>query len=240
MSAMLLLGFFLGLRHALETDHVAAVATLVTRQRSFTRTLLLGAAWGVGHATTLFAACSVVLFLDTLVPARVAHVLEATVGVMLVLLGLDVLRRLRRDRVHFHAHRHHDGTVHVHFHSHRGEGVPHDSARHHHEHPRDLPLRALGVGMIHGLAGSAALMLLTVGSVGSPLAGLLYVALFGLGATSGMVLLSVVIAIPLRWSARHATRLHELLQGTVGAFTTAFGALLLYQNALLLAGGATS
>jgi ABC-type nickel/cobalt efflux system permease component RcnA len=229
VSAILLLGFLLGLRHALESDHVAAVATLVARRRSFGRTLLQGLVWGLGHALTLFIACAAVLYLDALVPERVAQALEALVGAMLIVLGIDVLRRLWRERIHFHTHRHGDGTAHLHAHSHRGD-TAHDPADHRHVHRGGFPVRALGVGMIHGLAGSAALILLSLDSTSSPATGLLYVAVFGLGATAGMAVLSVVIAIPLSWSARGASWLHYILQGIVGAITIGVGSLLLYEN----------
>ena len=231
MSSILLLGLLLGMRHALEGDHVAAVASLASRRPSLRHAVIQGAVWGLGHTVTLFLACSAVLFLDRLIPERVAQALEAAVGLMLIALGVDVLRRLRRDRVHFHVHRHADGAAHLHAHSHRGETHHHDPRHHRHEHPDGFPLRALGVGMMHGLAGSAALILLTLESATSPAIGLLYVALFGLGSIAGMALLSAAIAVPLQWSARGATWLHNGLQGAVGVVTITIGALLFRDNA---------
>ena len=230
MSSILLIGFLLGMRHALESDHVAAVASLASRRTSLRHAVLQGAVWGLGHTLTLFVACSAVLFLDRAVPERVAESLEAVVGLMLVALGVDVLRRLWRDRIHFHLHHHGDGTVHLHAHSHRGE-TRHDPLRHRHAHPEGFPLRALCVGMVHGLAGSAALLLLTMESAVAPAAGLVYVALFGLGSVAGMALLSAVIAVPLQWSARSFEWLHNGLQGAVGVVIIALGALLVYDNA---------
>ena len=229
MSSILLLGLLLGMRHAIESDHVAAVASLASRQPTFRQTVLQGAVWGVGHTLTLFLACSAVLFLDRLIPERLADALEAAVGLMLVALGIDVLRRLWRDRIHFHVHRHDDGVVHLHAHSHRGESR-HDPRHHRHAHAEGFPLRALCVGMMHGLAGSAALILLTLENATSPAAGLGYVALFGVGSIAGMALLSAVIAVPLQWSARSATRLHNALQGGVGVVTIVIGALLFHGN----------
>ena len=161
MSAILLLGFLVGMRHAMEGDHLAAVATLATRSHSLGHTVWQGAVWGLGHTVTLFAVCSMVLFLDAVIPERLALGLEAAVGAMLVLLGLDVIRRLTQERIHFHPHRHQDGTTHMHAHSHQGGGL-HDSEHHQHAHPRRFPLRALLVGLVHGMAGSAALILLTL------------------------------------------------------------------------------
>jgi len=232
VTAILVLGFLLGMRHALESDHVAAVATLVAQRLTFGRTLMQGAIWGVGHALTLFLAFSLVLFLEVMVPERFAAALEALVGLMLVALGVDVLVRLWRERVHFHVHRHHDGTLHLHAHAHEAESrEEHDPRHHEHEHLHGFPLRALLVGMVHGLAGSAALILLTLNSTMSPALGLVYVALFGAGATAGMAFLSAAIAVPLRWSARSMTWLNRGLQATVGCATIAIGAMLVLERA---------
>ena len=229
MTSILLIGFLLGMRHAIESDHVAAVASLAARRPTLRHAVLQGVVWGLGHTVTLFVACSAVLFLDRLMPERAAEGIEVAVGVMLLLLGLDVLHRLWRERIHFHLHRHGDGTVHLHAHSHPGE-TRHDPRHHRHEHPEGFPLRALCIGMLHGLAGSAALLLLTVEGSSSPLTGLVYVALFGIGSIAGMALLSVVIAVPLHWSAQSITWLHNSLQGAVGVLTITVGSLLLYHN----------
>jgi hypothetical protein len=150
------------------------------------------------------------------------------VGVMLVVLGLDVLRRLVQERIHFHLHRHQDGEVHFHAHSHVGE-EQHNPRRHVHEHPEGFPLRALFVGLMHGMAGSAALILLTLQTVRSPMLGLLYITLFGIGSMLGMALLSVVIAVPLRYSAKGLTWMHNGLQAVIGVATVAVGVMLIYR-----------
>lgn len=223
MTTLLLLGFLIGMRHALEADHVAAVASLATRAGSVAETVRQGAAWGLGHTLTLFLFGSAVLLLDLAMPETLAHWLEFAVGVMLVGLGIDVLWRLWRKRVHFHVHRHPDGTTHFHAHSHAGDPAPHDPGHHDHEHPRSLPLRALLVGLMHGMAGSAALILLTLQTVDSPLTGLVYMALFGIGSIAGMAALSVFIAIPLRRSAERLTWAHHGLQAAIGVGTMALG-----------------
>jgi ABC-type nickel/cobalt efflux system permease component RcnA len=220
MTSFLFLGFLLGLRHALEADHLAAVATLAARQRGVGRTLLQGAAWGVGHGSMLLAVGGVCLLFRLAIPDRAARLLEAGVGVMLVVLGIGVLRRLVERRVHVHVHRHEDGTVHLHAHRH-APAEAHDPARHAQAHSPetastvvseqehghvhrdgrfrlDLPWRAVGIGMVHGLAGSAALLLLVAASLGSPATGLVYIACFSVGAVIGMAALSAVIALPLR------------------------------------------
>lgn len=227
---LLLLGFVIGMRHAVETDHVAAVASLATRSSSVRDSVRQGAAWGLGHTLTLFLFGSVVLVLGLAMPEPMARSLELAVGVMLVILGIDVLRRLVRERIHFHLHRHDDGAAHFHAHSHAGE-TGHDPGRHAHEHPAGFPFRALLVGLMHGMAGSAALILLTIQTIDSPLLGLLYIALFGFGSMLGMALLSLVIAIPLRYSARGMTWLHNSLQAVVGIATVVIGGMLVYQLA---------
>ena len=160
MATILFFGFLIGMRHALEADHVAAVATLASRSSSLRQSLRLGAIWGLGHSATLFAVGGAVLLADAVVSTEVARWLEGLVGVMLIFLGADVIRRMLRDRVHFHFHRH-GSVLHFHAHSHR-DGRQHDNSAHEHEHLRGLTGRALVVGLIHGLAGTAALVLLTL------------------------------------------------------------------------------
>jgi ABC-type nickel/cobalt efflux system permease component RcnA len=222
MTTVLLLGFLIGLQHAMEADHVAAVASLATRSRSMLQTVRQGAVWGLGHTLTLALFGGAVLLADRLVPERLASALELAVGVMLVGLGADVLRRLVRDRIHFHAHRH-DGEVHFHAHAHAPD-VDHDRDPHHHTHPEGFPLRALLVGMMHGMAGSAALVVLVLGSVASPWQGLAYIALFGLGSVAGMAALGAVISVPLRRSAHRLTWAHNGLKALVGVLTIGIGA----------------
>ncbi len=222
MTAFIVLGFLIGLRHALEADHLAAVASLATRTGSLRQTISLGALWGLGHTLTLFLFGWLVLVLGVALPEAVAGWLEFAVGVMLVALGLDVLRRFVRDRVHFHAHRHGDGNVHFHAHSHRGE-TGHDPERHHHGHDRSLLARALLVGLMHGMAGSAALVVFTMERFASATAGLTYIALFGLGSIAGMAVLSVVIAVPMRRAATGLTVAHNILQVAIGIGTTGLG-----------------
>jgi ABC-type nickel/cobalt efflux system permease component RcnA len=233
VTTILILGFLLGMRHALEPDHLAAVATLVVRSRGARQAMIQGAVWGIGHTLTLFMVCSMVLFLDAGIPENIARNLEAAVGAMLVLLGADVLRGLLRERVHFHTHRHNDGTLHFHAHSHANENRPH-TRNHAHEHSGHFPVRALCVGLMHGLAGSAALIVLALRSPGSPTPGLLYIAVFGFGSIAGMALLSLVISVPLR-SASGFMRLYNSLSVALGATTIAVGCSLIYRNFLFAA-----
>jgi Cytochrome C biogenesis protein transmembrane region len=229
LASILALGFLLGMRHATDADHLAAVATLATRSRSLAHTVAQGIAWGTGHTLTLMFFGGAVLVLGAVVPAQAAQALELAVGVMLCLLGADALYRLRRERIHFHAHRHTDGVAHFHAHSHSGEGAPHDPARHEHVHPRGFPGRALLVGMVHGMAGSAALILLSLEALRSPVWGFAYIAIFGLGSILGMALLSAAIAVPLRLTSRHLTRAYDGLSTAVGVATVMLGCYIVYQ-----------
>jgi ABC-type nickel/cobalt efflux system permease component RcnA len=223
---VILLGFLIGMQHAMEADHVAAVASLATRGNSLSKAVRQGAAWGVGHALTLVLIGSIVLTMDTLVPENFAQMLELAVGFMLVLLGMDVLHRLMRERIHFHRHVH-DATIHIHAHSHE-PGIPHSDDPHQHEHPQVFPLRALFVGMMHGMAGSAALIILALNSVSSLAQGVLYIALFGIGSILGMALLAAVISLPLRYSSRSLTWAHNGLKAAVGMITIGLGSMLIY------------
>ena len=226
VTGILLLGFLIGMRHAVEADHVAAVATLATGSGSLAQSLGQGAVWGLGHTLTLFTVGAVVLLMNAIVPERAVQWLEFAVGVMLVALGVDVLRRLLSARIHFHTHRHADGVAHFHAHAHAPQ-EHHDAERHDHAHVQGFPFRALFVGSMHGMAGSAALILLTLETVQSPLLGMMYIAVFGLGSMAGMAMLSVVIAVPLRYSARGLTRLHNGLQALIGTGTIALGGLMM-------------
>jgi ABC-type nickel/cobalt efflux system permease component RcnA len=156
--------------------------------------------------------------------------LELGVGVMLVALGADVLRRLVRERVHFHRHRH-GNSVHVHAHSHKGEYRVHDAERHAHVHVARLPLRPLFVGMTHGLAGSAALVVLAASSTHTPLRGFAYVLLFGAGSIVGMAALSAAIALPLSRLARLMTWTRNAVHAIVGTTTLAIGATIIVASA---------
>ena len=221
MFGILGLGFLLGMQHALEPDHIAAVSSIAARRSHVADIIKHGLTWGLGHTLTLFAFAGAAILLGHAIPEKLAAPLETAVGVMLVGLGAHLLWRLRRDRLHVHAHRHDDGTVHVHIHSHAGDSLPHTRAPHAHEH--GFRWRTLLVGLMHGMAGSAALLVLTVSQAPSATAGLGYIALFGAGSMIGMGLLSTVIAVPIAISARFLTLANRTLQGAVGLVTIAIG-----------------
>ena len=180
-----------------------------------------GLTWGLGHTLTLFAFAGAAMLLGRAIPEGVTRPIETAVGLMLVGLGAHVLWRLWRDRVHFHKHGHGDGTVHFHAHSHAGETMPHARTAHAHEH--GFRWRTLLVGLMHGMAGSAALLVLAASQASSPAIGLGYVAIFGIGSMIGMGVLSTVIAVPLAVSARWLTWANRSLQGAVGIVTVAIG-----------------
>ena len=240
MFSILALGFLIGMRHTLEADHVTAVAALTARAGSVRQAVPLGLAWGAGHTVTLSAFGLAVLVLEATISMELAGYLELAVGVMLIALGADVLVRLARDRIHFHVHRHGKGVVHFHAHSHTGETVHQHRPRpaHDHDHgynhgyPRGFKVRAFLVGIMHGMAGSAVLIVLSLQTVPSTAAGLAYIALFGVGSMLGMGMLTAVIAWPLgRWG-RTLTWLHNGAKAGVGALTIALG------TGILITGGA--
>jgi ABC-type nickel/cobalt efflux system permease component RcnA len=231
LFSILGLGMLLGMQHALEADHVAAVSSVVSRHRGIRNISWHGAVWGVGHTLTLLLVAGTCILLKATLDERVAERLEFGVGVMLLGLGLHVLWRLWRDRVHFGTHRHGDGTLHMHAHSHRHDSVPHRHSTHEHDHPEGLPWRTLLVGTMHGMAGSAALVVLTASSIESPVLGIFYVLLFGVGSIVGMALLSAVIAVPLTWTARSLTFANRAIQLAIGLVTTGIGLHVVYDTA---------
>ncbi len=214
--SILALGLLLGMKHATEADHLAAVATLAARQASLAQTLRQGAAWGVGHTLTLLLFGGVVFVLGHSISPSTEQALETAVGVMLVLLGADLLRRVLAER--------RAGA----------RALPASAQR------ATWPLRALAVGAMHGLAGSASLVMLSLQGLPSVSLGLGYIAVFGIGSVLGMGALSVLIAMPLRLSATPWAGLHRALSALVGAFSIGLGLHVVieigYLRALVLGG----
>ena len=216
MFAILSLGFAVGLQHAFEADHLAAVASLSARSKHVRDVMVHGLTWGLGHALTLLVLAGGVFVAGSVIPDAWAGRLEFCVGVMLVGLGVQALWKLWRERAHVHVHAHDGSSEHVHLHSHR------DSEAHQHEH--GFRWRTLLVGLMHGLAGSAALLLLAATRVNEPGWGLAYIAVFGVGSMVGMGVLSALIAVPLSASAKKLTALHSGLHGLIAAATVFIGA----------------
>jgi ABC-type nickel/cobalt efflux system permease component RcnA len=222
--ALLGLGLVFGLKHATEADHVVAISTIVSGQRSLLRAALVGGLWGVGHTLSLIVVGAVVLGLRVAVPARVSNWLELCVALMIVALGVSALVGALRTRRDVHLHKHtHDGVSHVHLHFHERE-TQHTKpvARHSHAVMR-FGLKPLMVGAMHGLAGSAALTLLVLTQIESAALGMLYLAVFGLGSIFGMLLMSGLIGLPFALSARRVSGVTYGLQAFAGALSIAFG-----------------
>ena len=228
MIGILLLGFLIGMKHALEADHVAAVATLATRSASLPERAKLATMWGIGHAGTLFLVGGTALGLGLSLPDPVARAFEGVVALMLILLGADVLRRLRARGVHLHWHRHDGGPAHFHAHAHAAGGARY---QHRHEHSARLVPRALLVGCVHGLAGSAALVVLSLELTRSTAQALLYLAAFALGSIAGMAALSLAISVPLGRSSERLGAVWHVIEGALGVVTIGIGC---WMAALLL------
>lgn len=232
LFSVLGLGLLLGMQHALEADHVAAVSSVVSRKKGLRSITWHGAVWGLGHTLTLLLVAGTCIALKTSLSEHVAERLEFAVGLMLVGLGAHVLWRLWQDRIHFGTHKHADGTMHMHAHSHAHDAHRlHQHSAHDHEHPERMPWRTLLVGTMHGMAGSAALVVLAASSIETPAAGLAYVLLFGLGSILGMAALSAIIAVPLTWTAASLTVANRALQGCIGAVTIGVGLHVIHETA---------
>ena len=225
MLPILGLGFVIGLQHALEADHLAAVASIASRHSRPGDIVRHGLTWGLGHTLTLFLLAGAAFLLGSAIPDSLAQKLEFAVGVMLFLLGAQVLWRVRRDKLHVHLHQHagEDAAPHLHVHSHAREEASHARSPHQHEH-RGFRWRTLLVGVMHGMAGSAALLLLAMAQVKDPRRGLAYILVFGLGSMVGMGLVSAVLAVPLAFSARFLTWANRGLQVGIGVCTACLGA----------------
>ena len=218
------LGFVLGLKHALDPDHMAAVSTIVSESKSMKRSSLIGTFWGLGHTRSLLCAGIVVIALKVQISERIASWMEFGVALMLILLGIRaVLKPLRGWKLHVHRHTH-DGGTHSHVHVHRpGED------EHQHRHLIRSGARPFFVGMVHGMAGSAALMILVLTTLPSAFAGLIYIAVFGLGSVGGMLIMSSLISVPFILTRKRFNVLSEGLQVAVGLFSLSFGLFLTWQ-----------
>jgi len=219
------------MRHATDTDHVIAVTTIVSRERRLGSAALVGALWGIGHTVTIVLAGVAIIVFGAVVSPWVGLTMELSVALMLVLLGaVSVLGALRSPP---HAH---GDYVHAHAHPQRTDGHGDD----------DTPLtrldlrfgrlglyqvlRPLVVGVVHGLAGSAAVALLVLASIRDPLPALGYLVVFGVGTIVGMMLVTVAIAVPFAYTARRFLLLHRSLAFTAGMLSVGFGLFLVYHT----------
>lgn len=247
--SVVLLGFFLGVRHATDPDHVIAVATIVSRARRIAPSALIGALWGVGHTLTIFAVGSAIILFGIVIPPRLGLAMEFAVALMLILLGVmslsGTLGRITGtlssgsagdDGFHLHAHRHGD---YVHDHPHGHEPGSHGHAK------EQTPLgwldhtfgrlglyhvaRPLVIGVVHGLAGSAAVALLVLATIRDPIWALLYLLVFGVGTIAGMMVITAALAVPFAYSAGHLGQLNRYLGIASGILSILFGLILGYQ-----------
>ncbi|MCI0784666.1 MAG: urease accessory protein UreH, partial [Chloroflexi bacterium] len=212
LFAALALGIILGIRHSLDPDHVVAVSTIVSEYRNPLRSFWVGISWGLGHTTTLLIIGVVIIALRLTIPDRMALLFEFFVGIMLVALGAQVIYSFRRKKVHQHAHGHQE-AAHEHFHSHAQS--PEHRPEHHEAHGIGKPFlrkKSYLVGTVHGVAGSAALTLLVLASIESPLAGLGYILLFGLGSVLSMGVMTILIGLPFVISAGRLPNLNRAIQ----------------------------
>ena len=241
MASILLLGFLMGLRHAVEADHVSAVASLnakdkaqpITIRHALRLALRLGALWGLGHSISLLAIGVSFIVLGFATPPLFSIWMEFVVGVMLVVIGADLLYRLIKKRIHFHAHIHGEGVVHFHAHTHSSDAskihkkhkITNDPIpKHSHSHDHASSMRSLFIGMVHGMAGSAVLTVLMAETFKSFELSLLYMVIFSIGSMAGMMALSTIITIPLHLAGKTLSFMHSGLQATVAIATIIIGA----------------
>ena len=239
------IGFFLGMRHATDPDHVIAVSTIVTREHSVQRSALIGAAWGVGHTLTILAVGSAIILFRITLPPRLGLAMELAVAVMLILLGFRNLRGLfgwpaqgmNSDPVQgvprYHSH---GDYVHVHHHP-QPSGHPHDPQRN----PvavldRRFRLsgayqlaRPLLVGVVHGLAGSAAIAHLVLSTIPNVRWAVAYLAVFGFGTVLGMMLITLTLGSTFAYGQRHNAQIGRYFGWAAGLISLAFGAFIAYQ-----------
>jgi High-affinity nickel-transport protein len=247
--AILAIGFILGMRHATDPDHVIAVSTIVSRERSLSKAALIGAFWGLGHTITIVIVGAAIILFNLVIPPRVGLTMELAVSLMLILLGiLNLTGAARWFSEKFspahplvvgeHAHIHeHDRHVHYHWHSHR------PSEEHHADSLAapgaiEKPLTRLGlfhtlrpllVGIVHGLAGSAAVALLVLTTIHEPRWGVFYLLIFGLGTIAGMMLITLALALPFSYAGTRFSGLHRALITGSGLLSFGFGLFLAYQ-----------
>jgi len=213
-------GFLIGMKHALDADHVVAVSTIVSESRKFKKAAAIGIRWGLGHTSTLFLAGLLVIIMGIKIPEKISLSLEFGVGLILVILGVSTIRGYFVKRVHAHSHEHNNNS-HLHFHYHN------ESKQHLHEHQTKSARSPFLIGMVHGMAGSGALMLLVLGTVSSPIAGLLYVLVFGIGSTMGMLIISTLISLPFIVTANYSQRLNRFIALAAGSVSVVAGLLLM-------------
>ena len=246
---ILAIGFVLGMRHATDPDHVIAVSTIVSRERSIAKAGFIGILWGVGHTLTILAVGTAIILFGFAIPPRAGLTMEFSVGLMLILLGILNLTgsmkwmseklspahpHVSGEHVHVHGH-----GEHLHFHRHT-----HGPASDHHAASLTPPrwlrapiarlgmyhaLRPLLVGIVHGLAGSAAVALLVLGTIREPKWAVLYLLVFGVGTIAGMMMITAAIALPFSFAGYRFAWLNRGLVTASGLLSLGFGFFVSYQ-----------
>ena len=227
--SLLGVGFLLGLRHALDTDHLAAVSTVLAERPSLLASGAVGLSWGIGHTLTLLVVGSIVLFSGLHIPDEFELIAESGVGILLIVLGGSLALKLYRERWHVHSH-HHDGEPHVHFHSHQRQDD------HGHRHWMTESIRPLCIGIVHGLAGSAALMLMVLATTKEMGTGLLSILVFGFGSIIGMMVIGLTISVPVIYSRSISQRFFAAVQGLASIASVSVGIWMLVKLALSATG----
>lgn len=222
--SILVVGFVLGLNHAVEADHLAAVSTIVSEKKSLFTASIVGGLWGIGHTISLFTVGLMVIFLKLQISESLEAKLEAGVGLMLVILGINALRKaLTSETIHAHIHDHGE-RQHVHIHTHRDEK---SETAHHRFSPRSVL-----IGMVHGLAGSAALMLLIVPTIASPAVAIGYILIFGLGSICGMMVMSLLIGLPFHFTVSRFEIMNKGIRLCAGVVSFGLGVSIIYTKLL--------
>lgn len=216
LLGLLTTGFFLGMQHSLDADHVAAVSTIVSKHKSLKRSALVGTVWGLGHTSILLLVGLVVMILKLPIPEGLSQVLELLVGIMLLYLGLALLKNVVVDELHIHKHRHGE-SEHIHLHSHK---IRRDHAHLH---------RPFFIGVVQGLAGSAGILLLIMATLPSMTQGVLFTLTFGIGSVLGIVVSGAIIALPFKFTQKFS-RLNTSLIILAAIITIIIGIQVLREN----------
>ncbi len=204
MDIVFALGFLLGMQHAMEADHIAAVAAITHNNSSRKTALTYGCAWALGHSFALLVLVLIMLGSGFVISDAMSHWMEFTVGIMLIFLSSRVIMTAKQKRMHIHSHSHVGGLKHIHTHCHTAD-VPSDHTSKAHTAPKKAKLPLL-IGLLHGVAGSAALIVVFAAtSLTSPWLAVGYIMFFGAGSILGMGALSLAFSVPVGWLQNKAS-----------------------------------
>jgi len=234
--SLAILGILVGMQHAFEADHLAAVSTLFSDKSSRGDFIKRGAVWGFGHTSSLLAICSVVLFFNLTISPLMEAILELCVGLMVLILGINLFRTIKRRSIHAHVHNHDNGKQHLHVHS-------HEATASHNPHFKKLPLlnqsqkrlfKPFGIGLVHGAAGSGALLLAIALSTNSLVSAMFSIVMFGAGSIIGMAALSFAVSYPLNIIGSISDKFQRLALTSVSLFAMVIGGNLIVVSLLTI------